>query len=141
SAITGLALQSDGRIVAAGASTIDQTGRFAVARYNADGSLDDDGSTDSTPGDSFGIGGKVVTPFASQSKAAAFRVAILPHGGIVAAGYAELEGTYHFALACYTSPTVASTGTLIPMAESLPNSPKPARLPGASLFNPMERSS
>src|SRR4051794_17178616 len=40
--INGIAIQSDGKIVTAGFSH-DQTGdfdRFAVARYNADGSLD-----------------------------------------------------------------------------------------------------
>ena len=63
-----LALQSDGRIVAAGGTS----SGFALARYNPDGSLDN----------GFGSGGKVTT--ANSTRATA--VAIQPDGKIVVAG-------------------------------------------------------
>ncbi len=69
-----LALQSDGKIVAAGGTT---TG-FALARYNSDGSLDT----------SFGSGGKVTTVFSSGATAVALQSdgKILAAGGSFAAG-------------------------------------------------------
>jgi uncharacterized delta-60 repeat protein len=72
-----LALQPDGKIVAAGT---DETG-FALARLNPDGSLD--------PG--FGTGGVVTTSFAPVPSAYALGVAVQPGTGlIVAAGYRHL---------------------------------------------------
>lgn len=66
-----IAIQPDGKIVAAGAS-YDNGGRSAaLVRYNTDGTLDT----------SFGVGGKVSTPVVR-----AFAVAIQPDGKIVAAG-------------------------------------------------------
>ncbi|MBA3785485.1 MAG: hypothetical protein H0X15_08105, partial [Acidobacteria bacterium] len=66
----GVALQSDGKIVAVG-----QTGSpgtdFALVRYNTDGSLDN----------SFGAGGKVTTDFGS-SEDVAYGVAIQTDGKI-----------------------------------------------------------
>jgi uncharacterized delta-60 repeat protein len=61
-------LQADGKIIAAG--TANQSGGggtqdFAMARYNSDGTLDDGGAGDTTPGDSFGTGGKVTTDFSA----------------------------------------------------------------------------
>ncbi|HJQ22513.1 MAG TPA: HYR domain-containing protein [Blastocatellia bacterium] len=59
-------LQSDGKIIAAGVvNHIGNSGTddFGMARYNVDGSLDDGGAGDTTPGDSFGTGGKVTTDF------------------------------------------------------------------------------
>ena len=63
-----LALQSDGRIVAAGGTS----SGFALARYNPDGSLDN----------GFGSGGKVITAYSAGASA----VAIQPDGKIVVAG-------------------------------------------------------
>jgi uncharacterized delta-60 repeat protein len=63
-----LALQSDGRIVAAGGTS----SGFALARYNRDGSLDN----------GFGSGGKVTTAYSTGATA----VAIQPDGKIVVAG-------------------------------------------------------
>jgi uncharacterized delta-60 repeat protein len=51
--ITGLAIQVDGKIVAAGITTVGTTEVFALARYNVDGSLDT----------TFGTNGEVTTPF------------------------------------------------------------------------------
>src|SRR5262245_60048 len=75
----GIAIQTNGKIVTAGtvfsgSTTVDD---FAVARYNANGSLDT----------SFGSGGKVVTDFGkSQSWDRAFAIAIQTDGKIVVAG-------------------------------------------------------
>ena len=66
-----VALDSGGKIVAAGASGDD----FAVARYNADGSLDE----------SFGSGGKVVTDFDNGGDYV-FAVAVQPDHRIVVVG-------------------------------------------------------
>jgi uncharacterized delta-60 repeat protein len=68
--INDLILQSDGKIVAVGGAS----NGFALARYNANGSLDT----------SFGTAGKVVTTFNDQ--AAALGVAIQSDGKIVAGG-------------------------------------------------------
>jgi uncharacterized delta-60 repeat protein len=69
------ALQSDGKIVAAGFTNSGGTYDFALARYNPDGSLDM----------GFGAGGKVVTAIGPASDMA-YSVAIQNDGKIVAAG-------------------------------------------------------
>jgi uncharacterized delta-60 repeat protein len=87
----GVAIQSNGRIVAAGLSNQAGTFDFALARYNPDGTLDA----------SFGSGGKVTTDFGSTLDLAN-GVAIQPHGRIVAAGLSNQAGTgFDFALARY----------------------------------------
>jgi uncharacterized delta-60 repeat protein len=97
----GLALQSNGQIVAVGQTDEPATmNDFALARYNTDGTLDS----------TFGIGGKVTTDF-SGGDDAALGVVIQSDGAIVAAGEEEnaaaTEG--EFALARYDS-----NGTLDP---------------------------
>ncbi|MGI9113087.1 MAG: delta-60 repeat domain-containing protein [Gaiellaceae bacterium] len=84
----GVAIQSDGKIVAAGnTSPVGGVGvDFALARYNLDGSLDA----------SFGSGGRVTTDFGSRIDAAA-AVAVQPDGRIVAVGISADD----FALARY----------------------------------------
>jgi uncharacterized delta-60 repeat protein len=87
---TALILQADGRIVAGGGSR--STGRgedFALVRYETDGSLDT----------SFGTGGKVLTDFGGGSDSAK-ALALLPDGGLIAAGYGQ-AGTSDFALVRY----------------------------------------
>jgi uncharacterized delta-60 repeat protein len=79
-----LVLQPDGKIIAAGPGGTD----FALARYNADGSLDT----------SFGGDGKVTTDFGGSDFAAA--LALQPDGRIIAAGTGN--GT-DFALARYNA--------------------------------------
>jgi uncharacterized delta-60 repeat protein len=81
-----VALQADGKIVAAGYSSNGQTKRFALVRYNPDGSLDQ----------SFGTGGRVITPIGSGNSSAEALV-VLASGKIVAAGYSGKR----FALARY----------------------------------------
>ncbi|HKX11906.1 MAG TPA: hypothetical protein VJP40_02045, partial [bacterium] len=82
----GLALQSDGKIMAAGYSNVDGTRDFALARYNSDGSLD------GTFNPSGSFPGTVVTDFAGAEDEA-HGVAIYPEGDpnagkIVLAGFA-----------------------------------------------------
>ncbi|HYE14111.1 MAG TPA: carboxypeptidase regulatory-like domain-containing protein, partial [Pyrinomonadaceae bacterium] len=83
-----VAVQADGRIVAAGQAFNTADKDFAVARYNADGSLDL----------SFGSNGLVNTDF-SSSEDAANAVAIQADGKIVLAGSAGND----FALARYNA--------------------------------------
>ncbi len=89
--IRGLALQSDGKILAAGYAG-SPTADFAVARYNADGSLDA----------TFGTGGKVLTDFVGDDGARA--VVVQSDGKIVVVGTSNgAGGSYDFALARYNS--------------------------------------
>jgi uncharacterized delta-60 repeat protein/uncharacterized repeat protein (TIGR01451 family) len=83
-----VAIQSDGKIVAVGGTFSFPSGDFALARYNADGSLDP----------SFGSGGKVTTDFGGFDAASA--AVIQPDGRIVAAGR---SGSGDFALARYNT--------------------------------------
>jgi uncharacterized delta-60 repeat protein len=85
-----IALDAAGRVIAAGTSSND----FALARYNADGSLDA----------GFGVGGTVTTDFAAGSSDTAFGVVVQPGGGITAAGgSSSVSGSSSFALARYDS--------------------------------------
>jgi uncharacterized delta-60 repeat protein len=90
------AVQPDGKLVLAGNSS--QAGVFAVdfalARYNADGTLDS----------TFGSGGTVLSEFGAQLDAA-FDVTLQPDGKIVAVGISA----FNFAVARYTQ-----TGALDP---------------------------
>jgi len=76
-----VAIQSDGKIVAAGFTNSGGTEDFALVRYNVDGSLDT----------TFGTGGKVTTDFFGAGDVA-YAVAIQSDGKIVAAGYATTSG-------------------------------------------------
>jgi len=93
-----LVLQPDGKLVAGGnaaatysASGSPVTGDFALARYNADGSLDT----------SFGSGGTVITPIGSDANVNG--LVVLPSGKLVAGGWAQLGANYEFALARYNA--------------------------------------
>lgn len=88
-----LALQSDGKIVAAGSAVNDATlGDFGVARYNPDGSLDT----------SFNGTGKVTTVFGASTDEA-YAVAIQTDGKIVAAGRAYNGSSFDSALVRYNA--------------------------------------
>ena len=82
-----VAVQPDGRIVAAGPSNAD----FAVVRLRADGA----------PDPSFGTGGTVLTDFGGSDNA--YAAALQPDGGIVAAGFSDAAGSTDFAVARYTT--------------------------------------
>jgi len=100
---SGIALQPDGKIVAAGEScgflaSLGQYCGFAVARYNPDGTLDE----------GFATAGKALTLFFDlvgvANEARATSVAIQDDGSIVVGGYIRYGGvTRHFALARYTA--------------------------------------
>jgi len=89
----GIAVQSDGKIVVAG-ETNPYSDDFALARYDANGSLDP----------SFGSGGKVQTDFGFDNGEFAYAVAIQNDGKIVAAGGGFSPSTLtDFALARYNA--------------------------------------
>ncbi|HYG22331.1 MAG TPA: hypothetical protein VEH04_06060 [Verrucomicrobiae bacterium] len=72
------ALQSDGKIVAAGVASIGSHLEFAAVRYLADGSLDG----------SFGLGGKAVVDFANNADNTGYAIALDGSGRVVIAGEA-----------------------------------------------------
>jgi uncharacterized delta-60 repeat protein len=76
SSADSLALQPDGKIVAAGTSSNGSNPNFALTRYHPDGSLDHTFSGD----------GKLTTDFANNSRDQAGGVAIQPDGKIIVAG-------------------------------------------------------
>ena len=94
--VWALALQPDGKVVAAG-EAVTATGGFdvALARLNPDGTLDT----------SFGTGGKVTTAIGPGTRRDnAFQVGVVDHGKIVVAGFAEMgpgAGGRNFMLARY----------------------------------------
>ena len=91
---TALAIQSDGKIIAAGQAGLGPQGySFALVRYNRDGSLDT----------GFGIGGKVITDLSGPTETA-LALAIQSDGRIIAAGVAyagALSTSGDFALVRY----------------------------------------
>ena len=94
-----VALQPDGKIIAAGTVFVDfnpgdlSDTDFALARYNSDGSLDT----------TFGTGGTVATDFFGNEDDA-FSVLIQPDGKIVAVGSANNPASYYdFAAVRYLS--------------------------------------
>jgi uncharacterized delta-60 repeat protein len=99
-----VAMQRDGKIVAAGFAWISETKDFALARYNPDGSVDA----------AFGAGaGNVVTDFAGGSDEAN-GVAVQVDGKIVAAGcdggFCEDHPDDNFAVARYLTDGSLDTG-------------------------------
>ena len=87
---SSVAIQPDGKIVAAGGSNNGSNDDFALVRYNTDGSLDT----------TFDSDGKVTTPIGTFDDLA-YAVAIQPDGKIVAAGYSSIGSNVAFALARY----------------------------------------
>ena len=87
-----VAIQEDGKFVVAGYSDVDGHYQFALARYNADATLDT----------SFSGDGKVITPFGSLNDGA-LAIALQPDGKIVAAGYSYQGTQFLVALARYNS--------------------------------------
>jgi len=86
-----VALQPDGKIVAAGHSTNGSNNDFSMARYNSDGSMDK----------AFGAGGKVRTDFVAGDDMIT-SMTLQTDGKIVVAGYALKSTIADFALARYT---------------------------------------
>ncbi len=90
--VSGIAIQSNGKIVVGGRANNGSNNDFAVARYNSDGSLDT----------SFDGDGKVTTDFWSNSDSVS-GVAIQSDGKIVVGGRANNGSNNDFALARYNS--------------------------------------
>jgi uncharacterized delta-60 repeat protein len=88
--VDALVLQPDGKLVAAGFSKVGSQNVFALARYNANGSLDT----------SFNGSGKVTTAFGTSSDSA-HALVLQPDGKLVAAGYSNTGSQNVFALARY----------------------------------------
>jgi uncharacterized delta-60 repeat protein len=89
---TGTHLDTDNKILAGGfvLDPVTKYQDFAIARYNSDGSLDDGGPLDSTPGDSFGTGGVAYTSVGVTSSDL-FALAIDANRNIVAVGAAAYQ--------------------------------------------------
>ena len=81
---SSMALQPDGKIVMVGGTFA----AFVLARFNADGTLDD----------SFGAGGTVTTDIAGQQEALGVAIEPGPDGRIVVAGYTNRDD---ITVACY----------------------------------------
>jgi len=97
---SALAVQSDGKIVAAGADTskVSATGNstgFGLVRFNPDGSIDT----------TFGTRGGAITGFPNTTLTAAFAVTLQTNGDVVAAGQAGNNNppAESFALARYVA--------------------------------------
>jgi uncharacterized delta-60 repeat protein len=97
---SGVAVEADGKIVVAGTSFRSPVPQFALARYNADGSLDT----------TFGTEGKVRTAFGTVTQAYADGLAVDPGGKIVVAGFAVDPTGLEFALARYNPNGTLDTG-------------------------------
>lgn len=103
--VHALALQPDGKILAVGEARVGEiiSIHIALARYNADGSLDQN----------FGDGGKVITHFTDLSfneDDIAFAVALQPNGKIVTAG--RRLGSFEFDFSDFQLVRYNSDGSL-----------------------------
>jgi uncharacterized delta-60 repeat protein len=101
--IRAIAVQSDGKLVAAGYSNegtpSNPVYRFALVRYNTDGSLDTSFGTGFGTGDC--MAGGCVTTDINGVDDRAFALAIQPDGKLVAAGYSYSGNRRRFALVRY----------------------------------------
>ena len=97
--IRTISQQSDGKILVSGQSKNDISYDFALARYNADGSLDQ----------TFGVNGKVTTVIHESIYSNGYRFSfayshtIQPDGKILAAGTVDIGGDKDFAVARYNT--------------------------------------
>jgi uncharacterized delta-60 repeat protein len=88
----GVAIQTDGKILAVGGTDSSGAYDFAVVRYNSDGSLDT----------TFNFDGKVATDFANDSDQG-IAVILQFDGKIIVAGVTAIGGSFELALARYTT--------------------------------------
>ena len=87
-----VAIQSDGKIVVAGESSNGTSNQFAIARYNSNGTLDNQ----------FGTGGKTTISFGSGNSVAR-AISIQSNGYIVVAGSYQTPVQTNFAVARLTN--------------------------------------
>jgi uncharacterized delta-60 repeat protein len=85
--IYSIALQPDGKIVAAGSAYVGNFSAFALARYNTDGTFDT----------AFANNGKVIFPVGA-SYAEPLSLLIEPNGKLIATGYSYNGSDYEFTL-------------------------------------------
>jgi uncharacterized delta-60 repeat protein len=95
----GVAVQADGKIVAAGEASTGSASDFAVARFRLDG----------TPDTSFGGTGKIMTPVSSGTDVG-HALAVQSDGKIIVAGYSGAYPNDDFALVRYYSDGSLDTG-------------------------------
>ena len=90
---SSVAIQPDGKVLVGGRTYNGTSLGYdsILLRYNVDGSLDDGSANDTTPGDSFGQGGMVVTAW-STGNDNIVDLAIQPDGKIIASGGYTLAG-------------------------------------------------
>src|SRR5215211_4073776 len=96
----GVTIQPGGKIVLAGCAN-DGEDKFALARLNPNGSLDDGGGGDQNPADTnFGSGGRTLTPVPGKPAGGdAYATSIvLDANGIVTGGWATVAGSNRFVL-------------------------------------------
>src|SRR5215211_8057081 len=96
----GVTIQPGGKIVLAGCAN-DGEDKFALARLNPNGSLDDGGGGDQNPADTnFGSGGRTLTPVPGKPAGGdAYATSIvLDANGIVTGGWATVAGSIRFVL-------------------------------------------
>src|SRR6266487_2601249 len=87
-----VAVEPDGKILAAGSSDAGGSTDFAVVRYDGDGTLDP----------TFGAGGQVLTDLGGAGRYdGAYAVAVEPDGKILAAGFSDAGGSTDFAVVRY----------------------------------------
>ena len=98
-------VRADGRIVAVGEAHNGVDGDIAVARYNADGTLDAEFDSD----------GKAVHDFGKGNDAAR-AMRLLEDGGMVVAGHADNGGDLDFAVQRYHADGAALTATVTGLA-------------------------
>ncbi|MBI3994557.1 MAG: hypothetical protein HY349_01140 [Nitrospirae bacterium] len=87
----GVAIHTNGKIVAGGLARVGSYNDFALARYNSNGTLDT----------TYGTGGKVTTDFGNEDSA--YAIAVQSDNKVVAVGQARNGSNFDFAVARYNS--------------------------------------
>src|SRR5713226_7566958 len=122
--VEALAVQVDGRIVAAGQAGSNGAD-FALARFNCNGTLDA----------SFGTAGEVASRLGTSPNSVARGLAIQADGKILVAGFAGPGGSQEFALARYNPNGSLDSTFGDPVQQPGPQPPQPLRS-GSVLTNP-----
>jgi len=122
--VEALAVQADGRIVAAGQAGSNGAD-LALARFNRNGTLDA----------SFGTAGEVASRLGTSPNSVARGLAIQADGKILVAGFAGPGGSQEFALARYNPSGSLDSTFGDPVQQPGPQPPQPLRS-GSVLTNP-----